>query len=48
MIGYLVTVKNKNIDFLWVEREELEKSYAIPTAFKTFEKMLGDIYEYSK
>ena len=48
MIGYLVTVKNKNIDFLWVERKELEKSYAIPTAFKTFEKMLGDIYEYSK
>lgn len=42
MVGYLVTVKNKNETFLWVNREELENVYAIPTAFKAFEKMLTE------
>lgn len=45
MIGYSVAVKSKNEKFLWVKRDELESIYAIPTAFKPFQRMLKDIYE---
>ena len=38
MYGYEVQVKESNEQFLWVQREKIEKKYAIPTAFKQFLK----------
>lgn len=38
MIGYQVKVKKKNDSFLWVSEKELQKDYAIPTAFYHYYK----------
>ena len=36
MAGYLVKIPQKTEDFLWVTREELKSTYAIPKAFQPF------------
>lgn len=36
MIGYQVKVEKKNDSFLWVSEKELQKDYAIPTAFYNY------------
>ena len=38
MIGYEVKVEKKNNQFLWVSPKELQKNYAIPTAFYNYYK----------
>ncbi len=40
MVGYLVNVSQKDGDFQWVTREELQTTYAIPKAFQPFMKSL--------
>lgn len=36
MLGYRITVEQKNKDFIWVNQKELQQRYAIPTAFEKF------------
>lgn len=38
MVGYLVEVKQKNEEFLWISKKGLETKYALPSAF-TYYKM---------
>ncbi|MEG1656563.1 MAG: A/G-specific adenine glycosylase [Christensenellaceae bacterium] len=40
MSSYLVLCKEKNGDFLWVTKRQLEEEFALPTAFKAFSKVL--------
>lgn len=40
MLGYHIKVDNKNMEFHWVEKEELENQYAIPTAFQYFKEKI--------
>lgn len=34
MIAYRIRVEKENEEFIWVSKEQLEKDYALPTAFK--------------
>lgn len=34
MIAYKITVEKENEEFIWISKKQLEKEYALPTAFK--------------
>lgn len=36
MRAYFISCQNQNQNLIWVEREDMEKQYALPTAYKTF------------
>ena len=40
MHGFSIEVTNKNDLFLWCKQEDLEKQYALPTAFSKWKKHL--------
>lgn len=42
MIGYQIEVEKENSIFLWLTKEQLQKEYPIPTAFKAFKKKILD------
>ena len=39
MKGYMVEIKNENEKFCWASWKELDKKYALPTAFQKILKM---------
>ncbi len=34
MVAYRITVEKENEEFIWISKKQLEKDYALPTAFK--------------
>ena len=40
MVGFKVVTKNRNDEFIWVEKQELFEKYAIPGAFGKFREKL--------
>lgn len=42
MTGFLVHVSGENSDLIWSKPSEIEKSFAIPTAFRAFTKKIFD------
>ena len=40
MEGYRVTCRNMPEDYIWVTKEDLERSYSVPTAFAHYRKQL--------
>ena len=44
MKSYLIETNHKDSSYTWVSLKEIEKSYAIPTAFKPFLEYLKKKY----
>lgn len=40
MIGYLIEVKQKNPDYIWVSKKDIQNTYSIPSAFRVYTNII--------